>query len=158
MLHLGVSDDMQAWFPTQNSHSEEEVAMKLEPTSTTHPQLLYETKLYQMLQGAVGIPSVKWFGVEGSYNVLVMDLMGHNLEDLFVRCGRKFSLKTIVMFADQALLRLEYLHSKMYLHRDIKPENFVVGTGRNSHIVHLIDFGLAKRYRDPRTNVHIAYR
>ncbi|KAI3410781.1 uncharacterized protein J3R85_018441 [Psidium guajava] len=84
-----------------NIQTNEEVAIKLERIKTKHPQLLYETKLYRTLQGGTGIPNVRWFGVEGQYNVLVLDLPGPTLEDLFNFCSRKLSLKTVLMLADQ---------------------------------------------------------
>ena len=66
----------------------EEVAIKLESIKSKHPQLLYESKLYKILGGGVGIPTVRSFTVEGDYNVMVMDLLGPSLEDLFNFCDR----------------------------------------------------------------------
>jgi casein kinase 1 len=141
-----------------NIRTNEEVAIKLEPVRTKHPQLLYETKLYRILQGGVGVPNVHWFGVEGDYNVMVIDLLGPSLEDLLNYCKRKFSLKTVLMLADQMLQRIEFIHSRHFLHRDIKPDNFLIGIGKKQHYVYVIDFGLAKRFRDPKTGEHIPYR
>ena len=81
----------------------QEVAVKLEKSMTKHPQLLYETKLYKIMSGGPGIPEVKWYGQEGDYNCMVIDLLGPSMEDLFNYCGRKFSLKTVLMIADQMI-------------------------------------------------------
>jgi casein kinase 1 len=43
------------------------------------------------------------------------------------------------------------------IHRDIKPENFLTGLKKKSHLIYLIDYGLAKRYMDPKTLQHIPY-
>ncbi|TKS91542.1 Casein kinase I isoform epsilon [Collichthys lucidus] len=136
----------------------EEVAIKLECVKTKHPQLHIESKFYKMMQGGVGIPSIKWCGAEGDYNVMVMELLGPSLEDLFNFCSRKFSLKTVLLLADQMISRIEYIHSKNFIHRDVKPDNFLMGLGKKGNLVYIIDFGLAKKYRDARTHQHIPYR
>ncbi|XP_077829534.1 casein kinase I isoform X1 [Macaca mulatta] len=136
----------------------EEVAIKLECVKTKHPQLHIESKIYKMMQGGVGIPTIRWCGAEGDYNVMVMELLGPSLEDLFNFCSRKFSLKTVLLLADQMISRIEYIHSKNFIHRDVKPDNFLMGLGKKGNLVYIIDFGLAKKYRDARTHQHIPYR
>ena len=130
----------------------------MESIKARHPQLLYESKLYKILQGGVGIPHIRWYGPERDYNVLVMDLLGPSLEDLFNFCSRRFTMKTVLMLADQMVGRIEYVHNKNFIHRDIKPDNFLMGIGRHCNKLFLIDFGLAKKYRDNRTRQHIPYR
>jgi casein kinase I homolog HRR25 len=84
-----------------NIISGEEVAIKLESVKAKHPQLEYESKVYKTLAGGVGVPFVRWFGTECDYNAMVLDLLGPSLEDLFNFCHRKFSLKTVLLLADQ---------------------------------------------------------
>ncbi|KAG7611679.1 Protein kinase-like domain superfamily [Arabidopsis suecica] len=141
-----------------NVQTGEEVAVKLEPARARHPQLHYESKLYMLLQGGTGIPHLKWYGVEGEYNCMVIDLLGPSMEDLFNYCSRRFNLKTVLMLADQMINRVEYMHVRGFLHRDIKPDNFLMGLGRKANQVYIIDYGLAKKYRDLQTHRHIPYR
>ncbi|EKM78588.1 hypothetical protein AGABI1DRAFT_40864 [Agaricus bisporus var. burnettii JB137-S8] len=131
-----------------------------EPRKSDAPQLRDEFRSYRTLHGTLGVPQVHYFGQEGLHNVLVIDLLGPNLEDLFDMCGRKFSIKTVCMAAKQMVTRVQAVHDKSLIYRDIKPDNFLIGvTGnKNANTVHLIDFGMAKFYRDPKTKVHIPYR
>ena len=92
------------------------------------------------------------------YDVMVMDLLGTNLGVLFNDCGHRFSIKTVLMLADQMISRLEYLHNMNILHRDIKPENFVMGVGNTRNTLYLVDFGLSKSFRDVKTNQHMCFR
>lgn len=136
----------------------EEVAIKIENSTTKHPQLHLESKLLHQLSSGVGIPKVRYSGHEGGYYVMVMDLLGPSLEDLFNFCSRKFTLKTVLLLAEQMLSRIEFIHKQNYIHRDIKPDNFLMGLGKQGNLVYLIDFGLAKQYCDPITRKHIPYR
>ncbi|KID72415.1 Casein kinase I hhp1 [Metarhizium brunneum] len=94
------------------------------------------------------MPKFLWFGQECDYFALIHELLGPSLEDLLNYCDRSFSLKTILLIADQAISRIEYIHSKGLLHRDIKPDNFLLGVGKRGNILYTIDFGLAKEFRD----------
>lgn len=136
----------------------EEVAVKMESSASRHPQLHYESKLYKLLQGGQGIPQVRYYGQEKEYNVLIMDLLGPSLEDLFNFCSRRLTIKSTLMLADQMIQRVEFIHGKGFIHRDIKPDNFLMGVARNCNKVYAVDFGLAKKYRDSRTHQHIPYR
>jgi casein kinase 1 delta/casein kinase I family protein HRR25 len=120
--------------------------MKLTHIHDSPEALEYEADAYAALSGETGIPRVMWFGQEGDYYVLVHELLGPSLEDLFNYCGRKFSLKTVLLIADQAIRRLKQIHDNGYLHCDIKPDNFLLGTGNNGNILYTIDFGLARDF------------
>jgi len=130
-----------------NVETGQEVAIKLESTEGKCQRLPHEAKVYTILAGGEGIPRIHWHGIEGSYNVMVIDLLGPSLQDLFHFCNRKFGLKTILWIADQMISRVELLHAHGLVHRDIKPGNFVIGLDDKVNQVHIIDFGLAKPLR-----------
>ncbi|VDO93633.1 unnamed protein product [Schistosoma curassoni] len=117
----------------------EEVAIKMERVRTRHCQLYFER-----------IPRIQFYGLDGVrnlYHAMVIELLGPSLEDLFTFCGRRFTMKTVLMLADQMLWRLDFIHAKGFIHRDIKPDNFLMGIGRQCNRVFIIDFGLAKKFR-----------
>lgn len=147
-------------FEGVNLLNNQQVAIKFEPRKSDAPQLRDEYRTYKILVGTIGIPHVYYFGQEGLHNVLIIDLLGPSLEDLFDWCGRQFSLKTTVMVAKQMLTRVQAIHEKSLIYRDIKPDNFLIGrpNTRTANLIYVIDFGMAKQYRDPKTKQHIPYR
>ncbi|EDW87414.1 casein kinase I [Drosophila yakuba] len=134
------------------------VALKVERKDVGGSHLPTEYTVYNLLRHGMGFPSTYQFLSNKRHNVMVMELLGQSLENLFVLCHRRFSTKTVLMLGEQMVERLEYLHSYRYLHRDIKPDNFLMGCGDTSHRLHLIDFGLAKRYWDMTENKHVRQR
>jgi serine/threonine protein kinase len=60
--------------------------------------------------------------------------------------------------AASQLRRLQYIHSRNFIHRDLKPSNIVMGVNEHANLVHIIDFGLSKEFRDPKTHAHIPYK
>ncbi|KAF8485597.1 kinase-like protein [Gautieria morchelliformis] len=147
-------------FEGTNLLNSQTVAIKFEPRKSDAPQLRDECRSYRILAGCPGIPQIYHFGQEGLHNILVIDLLGPSLEDLFDMCGRKFSIKSTCMVAKQMLSRVETIHMKNLIYRDIKPDNFLIGRpgSKAANTVHVVDFGMAKQYRDPKTKQHIPYR
>ncbi|ANB11830.1 serine/threonine protein kinase YCK2 [Sugiyamaella lignohabitans] len=147
-------------FEGTNLLNNQQVAIKFEPRKSDAPQLRDEYRTYKILVGCLGMPNVYYFGQEGLHNILVIDLLGPSLEDLFDWCGRRFTLKTVVMVAKQMISRVQTIHEKNLIYRDIKPDNFLIGKPgtKNANLVYVVDFGMAKQYRDPKTKQHIPYR
>ncbi|KAF4126287.1 hypothetical protein GMORB2_0023 [Geosmithia morbida] len=147
-------------FEGTNLLNNQQVAIKFEPRKSDAPQLRDEYRTYKILVGCPGIPNVYYFGQEGLHNILVIDLLGPSLEDLFDHCGRRFSVKTVVMVAKQMLSRVQTIHEKNLIYRDIKPDNFLIGRPgtKAANVIHVVDFGMAKQYRDPKSKQHIPYR
>lgn len=174
---LGSGAFGEIW-KAMNLKTKQEYAIKFEEINSKHQQLYAECRIYLWFHSdstvlAQAIPQVVYYGIEGSKNIMIMDLLGPSLEDLFTQVGKKFSTKTVLMLADQMIKRIEYIHSRRIIHRDIKPDNFTIGTnliiwifgtfrnpkgaGRNAHRIFIIDFGLAKKFMSSQGE-HIKYR
>jgi len=133
----------------RDQQTEEEVAIKLESSNSRHLCLEHEVHILSLLAKPTlpeGFARCYFNGSEGPYLCMVTNLLGQSLEGQMRECGGIFSVTTTVLIAEQALRRIEYLHSKSFIHRDIKPENFLCGIGDKAHHLYLIDFGLSKKY------------
>jgi len=86
---------------------------------------------------------------------MVLDLLGPSLEDLFKYCDRRFSLKTVLLIADQLISRIEYIHAKFFIYRDIKPDSFLIGVGKIGAQINVIGLGFAKEYEDSKAHSQI---
>ena len=124
-------------------------ALKFESHSEGQNLLETEATIMSYLKGP-NIPLIKSFGFSGDYNILVMQLLGLSLEDIFNK-RQKFSVKTTAMLGYQMMNVLQFIHDKHIIHRDIKPDNYVMGLNDMNAVLYLLDFGLAKKYRSSKT-------
>ena len=129
-------------------------AIKLENKNQGQNLLENEAYIMSYLNGP-GLPAVKSYGYSSKYNILVMELMGKSLEDIFENfVVKKMSVRCVCNIAYQMMEIMEYIHKKHIIHRDIKPDNFVIGRGEKKKYIYILDFGLAKKYRSSRTLEH----
>ena len=112
----------------------------------------------RLLQGP-GIPKFVAAVINSGSNIdyMVTEILGPSLEDLFIFCGKRFSLKTSLMLFHQLLELIEVVHGKSMIHRDIKPANFLMGIAENSGQVHMIDYGLVRKFESKTTKQHIPF-
>ena len=144
-------------YTCQDITTNELFAMKVEQNIFQNNVLEIESRYLTYLKGH-GIPEMIFYDNSGKYNILIETLLDKSLENLFSESHGNFNLKDISMIGIQVLDRLEYIHSKNVIHRDIKPDNFVIGRNKDKKTIYLIDFGLAKKYRNPLNFEHIPFR
>lgn len=124
------------------------VAVKVEERRKVQ-RVYNEYKIYNYLHENkfdVGLPKIYDYLQSDDYNILVMQLLGPSLEDLFNKEHRRFKLQSVYLIAIQLITLLEKLHNTGYIHRDIKPNNFLIGRDDNISQIHMMDFGLSKKY------------
>jgi serine/threonine protein kinase len=125
-----------------------EFAAKIEEKKSKN-RLKAEFNIYKKVlnnKNIIGIPKVYNYIETTSYNILIMELLGKSLENLFDDNLRNFSLSTIFKLALDMLNIIERFHSKGFIHRDIKPNNFLLNHKEPYHTLYLMDFGLSKQY------------
>ena len=131
------------------------IAIKIENTNKS--RLKYENAIYKYMKGVLGFPKIYDCIHEQDEIIFIMEYLGPNLDSLFEFCGRRFSLKTVLMISIQVLNRIEVFHNKGFIHRDIKPDNFLIGIDNKKSRIYMIDFGLSKKIISSE-GVHIPYR
>lgn len=141
----------------QNLKTSEDIAVKIE-ASKSDSQLKLEAQFLNLLKGGEGIPKIHYFLSTSQFNFMIIDLLGPSLDILFDHFRNNIDIRTLMLIFKQMLMRIEFIHSRHIIHRDVKPENFLIGIKSNSHIVYLIDYGLAKVYRDMKSGEHIKYK
>lgn len=103
-----------------------EVAIKIEPAVARNSPLKQESRIYKTLMGGTGVPWIMWSGKQGDYNVMIIDLLGPSLEDLFKMCNRHFSIKTVLLLADQLVRSfLINFQKRPYLINLLSPHNML---------------------------------
>ncbi|OIT21623.1 PREDICTED: casein kinase 1-like protein HD16 [Nicotiana attenuata] len=138
-----------------------EVALKFEHRSSKGCNYgpPYEWQVYNALGGSHGIPRVHYKGRQGDYYIMVMDMLGPSLWDVWNNNSHAMSIEMVACIAIEAISILEKLHSRGYVHGDVKPENFLLGTPGtpDEKKLFLVDLGLATRWRDTSTGSHVEY-
>ncbi|XP_042437428.1 casein kinase 1-like protein HD16 [Zingiber officinale] len=119
----------------------------------------YEWQVYSALGGSYGVPRVHYKGRQGDYYVMVMDMLGPSLWDAWNSSGQAMSSEMVACIAVESISILESMHSKGYVHGDVKPENFLLGqpSTPQEKKLFLVDLGLATRWRDASSGVHVDY-
>lgn len=131
------------------------VAIKLEPITTSDPRLRKEYEIYLCLRNTNGVPSIHWFGMDDNHRILVMDFVGPSLEDIMERDSTRFGVLNVMKIGLKCVELIERVHKCGVVHRDIKPENFLVNRVNK---IYIVDFGLSSKYKNEDTGDHLKFR
>ncbi|KAK4725661.1 hypothetical protein R3W88_030578 [Solanum pinnatisectum] len=119
----------------------------------------HEWQVYNTLGGSHGVPSVHYKGRVGDYYVMVMDMLGPSLWDVWNSSGQAMSAEMVACIAVESLSILSIMHAQGYVHGDVKPENFLLGqpSTPQEKKLFLVDLGLATKWRENVKGPHVVY-
>ncbi|KAM3288981.1 casein kinase 1-like protein HD16 [Capsicum chacoense] len=119
----------------------------------------HEWQVYNTLGGSHGVPSVHYKGRVGDYYIMVMDMLGPSLWDVWNSSGQAISAEMIACIAVESLSILSIMHAQGYVHGDVKPENFLLGqpSTPQEKKLFLVDLGLATKWRENVKGPHVVY-
>ena len=139
---------------TKERYSNEFYAIKIENKNFS-PNLLENEANMLLYLNCPKTPSIKTFGYTPNFNILIMELLGKSLEDIFenILKKKKMTLRCVCNLGIQMIEILEFIHKKNVIHRDIKPDNFLMSNGDNKYL-YILDFGLAKKFRESNNSKH----
>jgi serine/threonine protein kinase len=140
-----------------HSDTGEFVAVKLEDRRSESKLLEEGETIKKIRKICKGVPEIYRIGHSNKWNYMIMSYLGPNLEELFIYCKKKFTLKTSVLLSLQIFNTIKCIHESGFIHRDIKPDNFVIGFGDSHNKIFLIDFGLSVSFINKNTMQHKKY-
>ncbi|KAF3562069.1 hypothetical protein DY000_02018662 [Brassica cretica] len=119
----------------------------------------YEWQVYSNLNGCYGVPAVHYKGRQGDFYILVMDMLGPSLWDVWNSSGQSMSPNMVACIAVESISILEKLHMKGFVHGDVKPENFLLGQPgtADEKKLYLVDLGLASKWKEAHSGLHVEY-
>jgi serine/threonine protein kinase len=144
-----IGSDTDIYYTGTDLATGEQIAVKLNESQKPYQSmgcLRTEGERYALLQSGTGFPRFHFFSTQDDFHALGIELIGPSLVDLMEYCGGRFSLKTVLLLADQAISRLQFMHKRGVLHRDVKPDNLAMGIGNKGHILHVVDFGCSRMH------------